>query len=56
MEQVKVGVKAGEPFSSELCKRLLAEDYEKLRNAGNCDVHDRSKNTTLAIALENVET
>jgi hypothetical protein len=47
--------KAGEPFSSELCKRLLAEEYTKLRNAGNRNVHDRSKNTTRAIALEIVE-
>jgi malate synthase len=55
MEQVKVGVKAGEPFSSELRKRLLAEEYTKLRNAGDRDVHDTSKNTTLPIAREIVE-
>ncbi len=47
-----VGVKAGDRFSPELFGRLLAEEYEKLRNAGNRDVHDSSKNTTLPIARE----
>ena len=42
--------------ASELCKRLLAEEYEKLRNASNRDVYDTSKNTTLPIAREIVET
>src|SRR5437588_2788269 len=50
-----VGVKAGDRFSAELCKRLLAEEYEKLQSAGNRDVHDASKNTTLPIAREIVE-
>jgi len=50
-----VGVKAGDRFSPELCKRLLAEEYEKLRNASNRDVHNTSKNTTLPIAREIVE-
>jgi malate synthase len=52
----QVGVKAGDRFSPTLCQRLLAEEYEKLRNAGNRDVHDNSKNTTLPIAREIVET
>jgi malate synthase len=52
----QAGVKAGDPFTADLCKRLLAEEYEKLRNAGNRDVHDSSKNTTLPIAREIVET
>jgi malate synthase len=52
----QVGVKAGDRFTADLCKRLLAEEYEKLRNAGNRDVHDSSKNTTLPIAREIVET
>jgi malate synthase len=51
----QVGVKAGDHLSAELCKRLLAEEYEKLRNASNRDVHDDSKNTTLPIAREIVE-
>src|SRR5262249_7979283 len=50
-----VGVKEDDRFSSELCKRLLAEEYEKLRNASNRDVHDTSKTTTLPIAREIVE-
>jgi len=52
----QVGVKAGDRFTADLCKRLLAEEYEKLRNASNRDVHDSSKNTTLPIAREIVET
>ncbi len=52
----EVGVKAGDRFSPELYKWLLAEEYEKLRKAGNRDVHDVSKNTTLPIAREIVET
>jgi malate synthase len=51
----QVGVKAGERLSSELCQRLLAEEYEKLRNAGDRDVHESSKNTTLPIAREIVD-
>ena len=52
----EVGVKAGDPFTSELFARLLVEEYEKLRRAGNRDVHDASKDTTLPIAREIVET
>jgi malate synthase len=49
------GVKAGDRFSPELCKRLLAEEYTKLQSASNRDVHDTSKHTTLPIAREIVE-
>jgi malate synthase len=52
----QAGVNAGDRFSSELCQRLLVEEYEKLRKASNRDVHDSSKNTTLPIAREIVET
>ena len=52
----EIGVKAGDVFTSELFSRLLVEEYEKLRRAGNRDVHDDSKNTTLPIAREIVET
>jgi malate synthase len=38
------------PFSHELFERLLAEEYSKLLSAGNRDVHDDSKQTTLPIA------
>jgi len=49
------GVKAGDRFTPELFQRLLADEYQKLRQAGNRDVHDVSKNTTLPIAHEIVE-
>jgi malate synthase len=52
----EIGVKTGDPFTSEMFSRLLAEEYEKLRRAGNRDVHDDSKDTTLPIAREIVET
>src|SRR5450759_4246462 len=52
----QVGVKAGDVFSSPLFARLLAEEYEKLLRAGDRDVHDDSKATTLPIAREIVET
>jgi malate synthase len=51
-----VGVKARDRFSAELLRRLLAEEYEKLQWAGNRDVHDSSKKTTLPIARDIVET
>jgi malate synthase len=44
------------PFTREVFEDLLVEEYEKLRRAGNRDVHDDSKNTTLPIAREIVET
>ena len=46
------GVRAGDRFTAALCARLLEEEYEKLRRAGNRDVHDDSKETTLPIARE----
>jgi len=49
------GVAAGDRFGPELFARLLREEYEKLRHAGNRDVHDDSKDTTLPIAREIVE-
>jgi malate synthase len=52
----QTGVRAGDRFGVELFRRLLVEEYEKLRRAGNRDVHDDSKNTTLPIAREIVET
>jgi len=50
------GAKAGDRFTTELWERLLAEEYDKLLAAGNRDVHDVSKRTTLPIAREIVET
>jgi malate synthase len=51
-DDAQVGVKAGDRLSPALCQRLLAEEYEKLCKAGNRDVHDSSKTTTLPIARE----
>ena len=52
----ETGVKEGDTFSGELCMRLLREEYDKLLKASNRDVHDDSKETTLPIAREIVET
>ncbi len=51
----ETGVKAGDTMTVELFERLLEEEYAKLRQAGNRDVHDDSKNTTLPIAKAIVE-
>lgn len=50
-----VGVKSGGKLTSDLFQQLLAEEYAKLQSAGNRDVHDTSKKTTLPIAREIVE-
>jgi malate synthase len=55
VDDAQVGVKAGDRFSPELFKQLLGEEHDKLRKAGNRDVHNASKNTTLPIAREIVE-
>ena len=52
----ETGAKAGDVFSRELFDRLLREEYAKLQNAGNRDVHDNSKRTTLPIAGEIADT
>ena len=49
------GAKAQDTFTWELFERLLREEYEKLCQAGNRDVHDDSKDTTLPIAREIVQ-
>ncbi len=54
-DDAELGVKAGDRLSPELCRRLLAEEYDKLHQASNRDVHDTSKTTTLPIAREIVE-
>jgi malate synthase len=51
----QVGIRAGDTFGAALFRRLLAEEYDKLRRASNRDVHDDSKDTTLPIAREIVE-
>jgi malate synthase len=52
----ETGVKAGDVFSEELYRRLMEEEYEKLLQAGNKDVFDASKTTTLPIAREIADT
>ncbi len=55
-DDAATGIKAGNPFTADDFRRLLAEEYEKLRRADNRDVHDDSKDTTLPVAREIVET
>jgi len=47
-----VGVKAGDTFTAHVFEVLLDQEYDKLLKAGNRDVHDDSKTTTLPIARE----
>ena len=55
-DDAATGVEGRRRLHAELFARLLAEEYEKLRRASNRDVHDDSKDTTLPIAREIVET
>jgi malate synthase len=52
----ETGASEGDTFTRDFCMRLLREEYDKLLRAGNRDVHDDSKTTTLPIAREIVET
>ena len=52
----QTGVKKGDHFSIALFEKLLEEEYEKLLKAGNKDVYDESKTTTLPISREIVVT
>ena len=55
-DDAETGVKTGDVFNAQLFARLLIEEYDKLKRASNRDVHDNSKDTTLPIAREIVET
>jgi len=55
-DDAATGVKAGDTLTPALFSRLLDEEYAKLLNAGNRDVHDDSKTTTLPIARDIVAT
>ena len=55
-DDAETGLRAGDPFTSNLFERLLAEEYDKLLAARDKDVYDVSKTTTLPIAREIVET
>ena len=50
------GIGEGDPFTLALCRRLITEEFGKLLRARNRDVHDDSKETTLPVAREIVET
>ncbi len=52
----ETGLKSGDVFTVDVFKRLLREEYDKLLRAKDKDVHDDSKETTLPIAREIVET
>jgi malate synthase len=54
-DDAETGAKEGDTVSRVLVQRLLREEYDKLLKAGNRDVHDNSKATTLPIAREIVE-
>ncbi len=51
-DDLETGTKAGDLFSIALFVRLLEEEYQKLLKAGNKDVFDESKTTTLPISRE----
>ena len=55
-DDTETGAKAGNTFTVELFERVLAEEFDKLKRASDRDVHDDSKQTTLPIAREIVET
>jgi malate synthase len=50
-----VGAREGDLFDRPLFERLLEQEYARLLAAGNRDVHDDSKTTTLPIARVIVE-
>ncbi len=52
----EVGVRAGDTFTRELFETLLEQEYDKLQRAGNRDVYEVSKRTTLPVAREIVRT
>ena len=47
---VETGAEEGDPFTEEMFARLLAEEFAKLRQARDVDVHDDSKGTTLPVS------
>jgi malate synthase len=55
-DDAETEVRSGDRFTVELFERLLAEEYQKLREASDRDVYDLSKETTLPIAREIADT
>ena len=54
-DDAPTGLRAGGTFTAGLFGRLLDEEYGKLLKAGDRDVHDDSKQSTLPIARAIVE-
>ena len=52
----RTGMKAGDVFTAKTFQMLLVEEYDKLLAADDNDVHDDSKETTVPIAREIVDT
>jgi malate synthase len=48
----ETGLRKGDVFDKELFDRLLKEEYQKLLDADNRDVHEQSKSTTLPIVYQ----
>ncbi len=55
-DDAATGARTGDTFGAPLFARLLEEEYAKLQRAGDRDVHDDSKLTTLPVAREIVAT
>ncbi|MFY0651368.1 MAG: malate synthase [Cyclobacteriaceae bacterium] len=51
----ELGLSAGDVFTMDIFENILREEYQKLLDARDKDVHNDSKRTTLPIALEIVE-
>ena len=51
-EDSETGINEGDVFDASLFNRLLKEEYKKLQNADDRDVHDNSKTTTLPISRD----
>jgi len=51
----ETGIQSGDVFTLELFQKLLEEEYDKLLQAKDKDVHNDSKDTTLPIAKEIVD-
>jgi malate synthase len=51
-DDASTGIRQGDTFDQNLFMKLLDEEYTKLLNASNRDVHENSRKTTLPIAQE----
>ena len=51
----QTGAKEGDPLTEEMFARLLLEEFGKLQQARNVDVHDDSKGTTLPVSRSIVD-